>query len=81
MRYKVYMTHSIESLEDSLLIATRSNYKDCWEAINDFLKKEEISKERYVRYLLDNEKQTVFIDFGSWSTFAAISPIPQEIFD
>ena len=81
MRYKVYITPSIESLDDSLHIATRSNYKDCWEAINDFLKKEGMSTERYVRYLLDNEKQTVFIDFGSWSTFAAISPIPQEIFD
>ena len=81
MRYKVYITHSIESLDDSLLIAIRSNYKDCWEAINEFLKKEGISKERYIRYIPNDEKQTLFIDFGSWSTFAAISPIPQEIFD
>lgn len=81
MRYKVYITKSLESLEDSLHIATRSDYKDCWEAIDDFLKKEGIPKERYIRYLLDNEKQTLFIDFGSWSTFAAISPIPKEIFD
>jgi hypothetical protein len=79
--YNVYFTHSLESItEDAVLIARRSTYKGCWQAIDEKLKENEIEREHYTRYLLDTNKDTLFIDYGSWSTFAAISPIPPEVF-
>ena len=78
MKYTVYITPWIESLQDAKVIAEVDTYDAAWRAIDDFLKENHFRKEKYCRFLLG--KDAMFIDFGSWSTFAAISPVPKEVF-
>ena len=69
-RYKIYLSDSIEQLENKRLIGEADSYQEACK----ILKREEhlAATNPYWRLLL-NDKAT-FIDFGSWSVFAAIVP-------
>ena len=72
MRYKIFLTDSIEVLENEQLIGSANSYKEACEIIDDFLSVNNFRQEPYWRFLM-NETATM-IDYGSWSKFIAIVP-------
>ena len=67
MKYKVYFSTSIEVLENLELLGEADTYKEACKIISDHT-----PENPYWRLLLGTA--ATFIDFGSWSKFAAIVP-------
>lgn len=75
--YKIYISDSIEELENEKLIGTAESFDQALAKIKVWMRVIGKQSNPYWRYLL-NEKAT-FIDFGSWSQFIALVPaVPRE---
>jgi hypothetical protein len=72
MPYKVFLTGSIECLENEELLGEADTYKEVCQVINTELENRALYQESYWRYLMDST--ATFIDFGSWNKFIAIVP-------
>lgn len=70
MKYKVFLTDSIEVLKNEQLIGEAETYQEA----SQILKQAETraAENKYWRLLLG--ETATFIDYGSWSQFAAIIP-------
>lgn len=77
-KYKVFSSKSIEVLADELFIGEADTYEEVCHIIRDYFKGADSNP--YWRFCL-NETAT-FVDYGSWSQFAAIvPPIPMSEMD
>ena len=72
MRYKIFLTDSIEVLKNEQLIGGADSYAEACEVINDYLSVNNFRQEPYWRLLLG--ETATMIDYGSWSKFIAIVP-------
>ena len=71
-RYKVFLTSSIEHLKYEVLLGEAETYREACKLISD-----NVPDNKYWRFLM-NDTGT-FIDYGSWSRFAAIvPPVPMK---
>jgi hypothetical protein len=71
-KYKIYLSSSIEVLENEHLIGGANSYKEACKVIKDYLEVNKFHQEPYWRLLLG--EVATFIDYGSWSKFIAIVP-------
>lgn len=77
MKYKIFLTDSIESLKNEQLIGGANSYQDACKVINDHLAVNNFHQEPYWRFLMGSV--ATFIDYGSWGKFIAIvPPIPMK---
>ena len=72
MRYKIFLSDSIEVLSNEQFIAEANDIQDLLRAAWDYLDENEIDRDVYCRFVLG--ANVTFIDFGSWSKFLAIIP-------
>lgn len=78
MKYKLFLSKSIEVLKEEELIGEANTYQGACKEISKQLKERGVHQEKYWRFLM-NENAT-FIDFGSYSKYAAIvPPVPMGI--
>ena len=68
MKYKIFFTDSLEVLKNEELIGEANSFEE----IRLILKSKLQRVTPYWRYLL--AENATFIDYGSWSRFAAIVP-------
>lgn len=71
-KYKIYLSNSIEVLENEQLIGGANSYNEACKVINEYLEVNKFHQEPYWRFLLG--EVATFIDYGSWSKFIAIVP-------
>lgn len=71
-KYQVFLSKSIETFDPSTCIGNAVSYQDACQQIDEYLNFHKIRQDSNWRVLL--AKEATFIDFGSWSTFAAIVP-------
>lgn len=77
-KYKVFLTNSIEALDGKELLGEADTYKEACKIIDEGVKAHDLHQEKYWRFLMGAD--ATYIDFGSWSRFAAIvPPIPMDI--
>ena len=78
-KYTVYLSDSIYSLVNKEILGLADNFQEACKVITEGLKVHELKSEPYWRFVLD--PQVTFVDFGSWSKFAAIVPAidPKEM--
>jgi len=67
-RYKVFLTDSIEVLENELFIGDANSIQEACKLLADVTS----NHGGYWRYLMASN--ATFVDFGSWSRFGAIIP-------
>ena len=72
MKYKIFLTDSIETLLNEELLGEANTYTSACEILTEGLREKGIYEEPYWRILMNTNG--TFIDFGSWSRFAAIVP-------
>ena len=72
MKYKIFLSDSIEVLKNEELLGEANDYKEASAVIELKLQEKELYQEPYWRFLMDST--ATFIDFGSWSKFIAIVP-------
>lgn len=72
MKYKIFLTDSIEVLQNEELIGEASAYQEACDILSEKLHEKGIAEDPYWRLSLG--QTATFIDFGSWSKFAAIVP-------
>lgn len=72
MNHKIYLTDSIEILQNEVLIGSADTFQEAGKIINNYLDANGIHREPYSRYLMG--ETATFIDFGSWSKFIAVIP-------
>ena len=70
MGYKLFLTKSIDTLKDEVLIGEADSYQEICSILKKNIKQAEENK--YWRILFG--EMATFIDYGSWSLFAAIVP-------
>ena len=70
--YKIFLSDSIEVLKNEQLIGGANSYKEACQIIRDHLAVNQFYQEPYWRILIG--ETATFIDYGSWSRFAAIVP-------
>ena len=71
-KYTVYITRGFCIAEDDLLIATAPSYQEACKRLSAWLKENTEYTDPYWRFIL--EADATYVDFGSWSRFAAIVP-------
>ena len=71
-KHKVFLTDSLEALENKEFLGGADSYQEACLAINEGVATRGLHQEPYWRVLL--AKDATYIDFGSWSKFAAIVP-------
>jgi hypothetical protein len=78
-KHQIYLSDSIYSLVNKEIIGEADTYKEACAVIKEGLAQKGLEQEPYWRIVLDPE--VTFIDFGSWSKFAAIVPAidPKEM--
>ena len=67
MKYKIYFSNSIDQLRESILIGEADTIQDACKVLSANVK-----SDGYWRFLFGAE--AVFIDYGSYSKFGAITP-------
>ena len=67
MKYKLYLTDSIESLENKELLIETEDIQEAFKTLG-----ERIGTTAYWRFLLASD--ATYIDYGSWSRFGAVVP-------
>lgn len=67
MKYKLYLTDSIESLENEELLIETEDIQEAFKALGA-----RIGKTAYWRFSLAPD--ATYIDYGSWSRFGAVVP-------
>jgi hypothetical protein len=72
MKYKLYITDSIETLENEKLIGEADSFSEARQKIVSYLDNSDHHQEPYWRYLM--AEHATCIDFGSWTKFVAIIP-------
>ena len=72
MKYKIFLSDSIEVLKNEELLGEANDYKEASAVIELKLQEKGLYQEPYWRFLMDST--ATFIDFGSWSKFIAIVP-------
>jgi hypothetical protein len=72
MKYKIFLSESIEILKNEQLIGGADSYQEACRVIKDYLAVNQFHQEPYWRLLLG--ETATFIDYGSWSRFVAIVP-------
>lgn len=78
MKYKAFLSDSIEVLRNEELICEGNSYQEICSTLNEYFQEHQIYTEPYWRLLLGST--ATFIDFGSWSKFVAIvPPIPENV--
>lgn len=78
MKYKIFFSDSIETLRNETLIGEANTYQDACVVLNSELRKGGRDSDPYWRFIM-NENAT-FIDYGSWTRFAAIvPPVPMQV--
>jgi len=76
MKYKIFTSDSIETLHNETEIGEANTYQEACEIIREAIPK--AANNPYWRILM--AETATFIDYGSWSKFAAIvPPIPTHI--
>ena len=75
-KYKIFLSDSIEVLKNEQLIGGANSYEEACQIIRDYLAVNQFYQEPYWRTLLG--ETATFIDYGSWSRFAAIVPPVNE---
>ena len=77
-KYIIYSTESIEVLQNAQEIGKANTYKEACIILDEYLKEIGRARDPYWRFIM-NENAT-FIDYGSWSHFAAIvPPVPMKV--
>lgn len=71
-KYKIFLTDSIEVLENEQLIGGANTYQEVCKTISNYLAVNKFHTDPYWRFVM-NETATM-IDYGSWSKFIAIVP-------
>ena len=78
MKYKAFLSDSIETLRNEKLICEGNSYQEICSSLSKYFKEHQIHTEPYWRLLMGST--ATFIDFGSWSKFVAIvPPIPMSV--
>lgn len=78
MKYKIFLTESLEVLENEELIGEANTYNEACSVITEELLARGFRKEPYWRILAG--ANATFIDFGSWSNFVTIiPPVPMSV--
>ena len=78
MKYKVFLTESLEYLKNEELIGDAKTFNEACRLLKNELFERDIPTEPYMRFLA--APNATFIDFGSWSRFAAIvPPVPMSV--
>lgn len=72
MKYKVFISDSINILENAEFIGDADTYQEACQILSDIVKKKSFHSDLYWRIIM--ESTATFIDFGSWSKFGAIVP-------
>lgn len=72
MKYKVFISDSIEFLHNEQLIGSAENYQEACRVITEYLTANNLYHDPYWRIILD--QTATFIDYSSWSRFAVIVP-------
>ena len=72
MKYKLFLSSSIEILQDEELIGEANTYPAACKEINKQLSARGLRQDPHWRFLMS--ENATFIDFGSYSKFIAIVP-------
>lgn len=78
MRYKIFLTDSIETLQNEELIAEANTFEEACHTLSEALRERGYGNSPYWRFLMHSF--ATVIDFGNWSKFAAIvPPVPTSV--
>lgn len=72
MKHKIYLSDSIEVLSHEQLIGEANSYQEACRVIDGYLAINNFHQDPYWRIIMGDI--ATFIDYGSWSRFAAIVP-------
>ena len=72
MRYKVYLSSSLEYLQNEQLIGGAETAQEACKLAGEYLSANNFHQEPYWRFLMGST--ATFIDYGSYSKFIAIVP-------
>jgi len=72
MRYKIFLSDSIETLLNEQPISAANSYQEACKIIKEYLSVNNFHQDPYWRIIMG--ETATFIDYGSWSKFIAIVP-------
>ena len=72
MKYKIYLSSSIEVLQNEQLIGGANTPQEACKVAGEYLSANNFHQEPYWRFLMGST--ATFIDYGSYSKFLAIVP-------
>lgn len=72
MKYKIFLSDSIETLLNEQPIGAANSYQEACKEIDNYLSVNHFHQDPYWRIVMG--ETATFIDYGSWSKFMAIVP-------